>query len=104
MEFTKKLNYFPAKHGVSKHYSPRMIMHRKGLDYKRHCSFVFSKYVLGHNETNPSNTNAPRAMDCIYLCPSPGQTGHDLYHLQTNTVVNHRNCMPMPITPAIIKQ
>eukprot|EP00957_Ditylum_brightwellii_P170193 12955823-Ditylum_brightwellii.AAC.1 len=104
MESTKKLNYFPAKHGVSKHYSPRMIKHREVLDYKCHCSFVFGEYVLGHNENNPSNTNAPRALDCIYLCPSLGQTGHDLYHLQTNSVVNCQNCTPMPITPAIIKQ
>eukprot|EP00957_Ditylum_brightwellii_P069057 5241701-Ditylum_brightwellii.AAC.2 len=63
MESTKKLNYFLVKHSISKHYSPRMIMHRKVLDYKCHCSFVFGEYVLGHNETNPSKTNAPRALD-----------------------------------------
>ena len=27
MESTKKLNFFPAHHGVLKYYSPRMILH-----------------------------------------------------------------------------
>jgi len=32
LEATKKLNYVPAKHGVSRYYSPRMIVHKTGLD------------------------------------------------------------------------
>jgi hypothetical protein len=36
MESTKKLNFFPNRHGVSKHYSPRMILHHENLDYDRH--------------------------------------------------------------------
>jgi hypothetical protein len=29
MESTKKLNFFPNWHGVSKHYSPRMLLHQE---------------------------------------------------------------------------
>ena len=39
-ESAKKLNYFPARHGVSKHYSPRMILHQENLDFDRHCTHV----------------------------------------------------------------
>ena len=33
----KKINFFPAKHGVSKHYTPRKILHKEHLDFQRHC-------------------------------------------------------------------
>ena len=32
MEAAKKLNFFPAKQGVSKYYSPRIILHQHSLD------------------------------------------------------------------------
>ena len=31
MESTKKLNFFPAKGGVSEYYSPRMILHQENV-------------------------------------------------------------------------
>ena len=44
-EAAKKLNFFPAKYGVSKYYSPRMILHQQNLDYEKHCKFSFGTYV-----------------------------------------------------------
>jgi hypothetical protein len=58
MECTKKLNFFPSKHGISKLYSPRMILHQKYLDYLKHCKYTFSLNVQGHDEPTPSNTTA----------------------------------------------
>jgi hypothetical protein len=49
MELAKKLNYFPNKNGVSKYYSPRMILHQENIDYDRHCAYRFGEYVLAHN-------------------------------------------------------
>jgi len=43
MEATRKLNLFPARHGVSKYYSPRMILHQQNIDYERHCRFTLGK-------------------------------------------------------------
>ena len=34
-EATRKLNYFPAHHGVSKYYSPMMIIHKENLVFDR---------------------------------------------------------------------
>ena len=34
MEAPRKMNYFPARYGVSKHYSPRMIVHKENIDYE----------------------------------------------------------------------
>jgi hypothetical protein len=104
MESTKKLNFFPNRHGVSKHYSPRMILHQENLDYNRHCQFVLGEYVQAHDEPSPSNTNAPRTLDCIYLRPTDNaQGGHELLHLQTNKVVKRRNLTPAVVTPSIVK-
>ena len=36
-ESTRKLNYFPARHEASKHYSSRLILHRENLDFKTYC-------------------------------------------------------------------
>ena len=52
MECTKKLNFFPPKDGISKFYSPRMIMHQEQLDYSKHCAVPFGAYVQAHHEPN----------------------------------------------------
>jgi hypothetical protein len=100
----KKLNFFPAKNGISQYYSPRMILHQRNLDYDKHCQYAFGTYVQAHDEPDPSNTNAPRTLDCIYLRYNDNeQGGHDLLHLQTNHMITRRRVTPIPITPAIIK-
>jgi hypothetical protein len=104
MESTKKLNFFPNKNGVSKYFSPQMILHRENIDYERHCTYSLGEYVLAH-EPQPSNTNAPRALDwCIYLRPlDSAQGGHELLHLQTHAVVKRRKLTKAVVTPSIIK-
>ncbi|KAI2512474.1 Reverse transcriptase (RNA-dependent DNA polymerase) [Fragilaria crotonensis] len=47
-ESAKKLNFFPSKNGVSKFYSPRMMLHQRNLDYSRHC-----RYALGTRNITP---------------------------------------------------
>jgi hypothetical protein len=81
----RKLNYFPNKHDVSKHYSPHMIMHKVNLDYNQHCQFTFREYVQAHNDLNIKNTNAPRS-------------------LQTNSVITRAKCTGVPVSTLIIKQ
>jgi len=105
MECTKKLNFFPSKYGISKLYSPRMILHQKNLDYAKHCKYTFGLYVQAHDEPTPSNTNAARTSDCIYLRNRDShQGGHELLHLPTNRVIIRRNITSTPITSAVIDQ
>jgi hypothetical protein len=104
-ESAKKLNFFPAKNGVSHYYSPRMILHQRNLDYNKHCQYAMGTYVQAHDEPTISNTNAPRSLDCIYLRYNDNaQGGHELLHLPTNSIITRRTVTPVPITPAIIKQ
>ena len=104
MESTNKLNFFPPKGGVSKYYSPRMILTGDTLDYNRHCSIPFGTYVQAHNENNPTNTMATRALDCIYLRPIYNQQGgHELLDLATKRVITRRKVTHIPIAPTIIQ-
>ena len=87
-EAARKLNFFPAKYGVSKYYSPRMIMHHQNLDYEKHCKFSFGTYVQAHDEPQPSNTQQARTLDCIYLRPAANaQGGHECFHIPTNRTI-----------------
>ena len=105
MESAKKLNFFPAKNGVSLYFSPRMILHQRTLDYNKHCKYPTGTYVQAHDKPNPTNTTAPRTLDCIYLHYNNNQQGgHELLHLPTNQLITRRTVTPIPITPAIIKQ
>ena len=102
---TKKLNFFPNKNGVSKYYSPRMILHQEHLDYNRHCTYILGEYVLAHEELEPTNTKATRVLDCSYLHPTTNkQRGHELLYIQTNRVITRRRCTQVPMTPVIINQ
>ena len=104
MECTNKLNFFPPKGGISKFYSPRMILTGNVLDYNKHCSTPFGTFVQAHNENNPTNTMAPRALDCIYLRPVYSQQGgHELLDLATKRIITRRRITVLPITPTIIR-
>ena len=82
MVCAKQMNIFPAKNGISKYYSPHMIMSGETYDYKKHCMCEFGTYVQGN--TRSSNTNSPRSVDAIYLRPvSSLQGGHEVMNLAT---------------------
>jgi hypothetical protein len=98
-DFAKKLNVFAAKNGISQYYSPHMILHQQNLDYDKHCQYAFGTYVQAYEEPDPSNTNAPHTLDCIYLQYNDNkQGGHNILNLQTNHMIT-----PILITPVIIK-
>jgi hypothetical protein len=105
MESTKKLNFFPSKGGISEYYSPRMILHQKKLDYKKHCKHSFGSYVQAHDEPNLLNTIAARTLDGIYLqYTNSHQGGHEILHLPTNRTITRKNITEIPVNKEIVKQ
>ena len=81
-----------------------MIMSGKQLDYKKHCQVPFGAYVLANHETEPTNTNAPRAIDAIYLRPLNNiQGGHELMDLNSGKLITRRNVTEIPMTTSVIK-
>ena len=56
LDETRKMNPFPAKGGVSKYYSPKMIIKQTNVDYNKHIKIGFASYVQANQENNPSDT------------------------------------------------
>ena len=101
----RKLNYFPAKHGVSKQCSPKMILHKENIGFERHCKYTLEEYVQLHEDKSIKNTNAPILLDCLYLRPtSNNQGGHEMLYLQTNRVITRNNVTSATTTPSIVNQ
>jgi hypothetical protein len=62
--------------------------------------------VQANNKKNdPSNTNAPRTLDCIYLGPvmDNRQGGHKLLHLGTGKVISCPGVKEIPMSNTIIQ-
>ena len=74
MESASKLNYFPNKHGISKYYSPRQILHKRSLDCEHDCKYYFGQYVQAHEET--TNTQKGRTKEAP--CMRPIEGGHQV--------------------------
>ena len=98
----RQANYFPAKYGISKFYSPRMLIERKPLIYERDCRYNFGAYIQANQPT--TNTPQARTRDGIYLCPSTNsQGGHVVMALDTGKVHNCNNVTVCPATDLVIK-
>jgi hypothetical protein len=100
-ESARKLNYFPSKHGISAHYSPRMILHRETLDYNKHCKYALGDYVQAHRILTPSNRQDPRTLDGIYVRPLAN--GHEIYNLATQAFIVAARVTRQPVTPTVIR-
>ena len=89
MDATKKLNFFPPRGGISKYYSPCMILHQKPLDYNRDCHFSIFTYGIAHDEPDPSNTQQARGIDALYLRVEKSiQGSHEVLNLATGEVIS----------------
>jgi hypothetical protein len=70
----------------------------------KHCQIPFGAYVQANNEPTPTNTNAPRTIDCIYLRSFPNiQGGHELMDLRTGRVITRRRITEIPVTELVIQ-
>ena len=70
MTSASKLNLFPVKGGVSKYYSPNVIMSQRSLNYEKDCAHPYGAYVQANNNNDPTNTHVPRTLDAVYLRPA----------------------------------
>jgi hypothetical protein len=72
---THQLNLFPAKGSVSAYLSPYTVMTGMNLDYNKHYQVPFGTYVQANQENDPTNTQAPRKINTIYLHPMTNKQG-----------------------------
>ena len=65
MDSAKKINFFQPRGGISKVYSPRMILHQENLDFDQHCAYPFGTYLPADDDKQPENSMHPYTLDCI---------------------------------------
>jgi hypothetical protein len=99
------LNAFPMKSGVSKTLSPREIVYRHKLDYKKHCQALFRSYVKAHKEPHPTNGMITRGSPAIILGPTGNQQGtYKLMNLATGKKIKCREWTNYPMPDSVIKR
>jgi hypothetical protein len=85
------LNAFPSKSGFSQTLSPREIVLRHRLDFKKHCRAPFGSYCEAHDEPTPTNNMSSRATPSIVLGPTGNLQGtYKFFNLETGKKIKRR--------------
>ena len=72
-------------------YSPRELILRHRLSYKRHCGAPFGAYCETHEENSPTNSMKSRALPTICLSPTGNFQGtYNFLNLLTGLVIKRR--------------
>jgi hypothetical protein len=99
------LNAFPAKSRISATYSPRELLVRWKLDYKKHCRVLPGTYCETHDEPVPINTMPPHTHECIACGPTGNLQGSvKFYCLTTGRILKRRSFTAMPMPDRVIKR
>ncbi len=98
------LNAFPLKNsGVSAYLSPRELVIRHKLDFKKHCRAQFGSYCGVHDEPVPTNSMNSRTTPAIVLGPTVNLQGtYKFFSLTTGKKLKRRQFMPYPMPDTVI--
>jgi hypothetical protein len=99
------LNALPVRTGISDWFSPRELLVRWGLDYKKHWWVLSGTYCEKHDKLDPSNSMVTWKHKGIALGPTGNLQGSmKLYCLNTGRVLKRCLFIVMPMPHRIIKQ
>jgi hypothetical protein len=99
------LNAFPSKSGVSDTLSPRKIVLRHRLDFKKHCQAPFGSYCEAHDEPTPTNNMSSRATPAFVLGPTGNLQGtYKFFNLETGKKIKRRQFTSYPMPDSVIKK
>ena len=69
LRITKNCSLFPKKEGISKYFSPHILLKKRQIDFQKEFEFSFGDYVQAQVDLDPKNSQLPRSIDAIYLRP-----------------------------------
>ena len=105
LRVSRHYNYFPAKTGISLHYSTATIISSKQVDYKKELEFSFGDYGQANYDHQFTNNNLPRTIDCIYLQRAESwQKGHEIMDLATGEVITRPRFDKCVMTKMVIRR
>jgi hypothetical protein len=97
------LNAFPSKSGISETLSPREIVLRHKLDFKKHCQAPFGSYCEAHDEPAPTNNMMSRSTPSIVLGPTGNLQGtYKFFSLTTEKKIKRRQLTRYPMPDSVI--
>eukprot|EP00804_Cyclotella_cryptica_P029933 CCRYP_017818-RA/>CCRYP_017818-RA protein AED:0.47 eAED:0.36 QI:0/0/0/1/0/0/3/0/323 len=92
------INTLPHKNGISTIMSPREIVLKMKMDFKKHCRVWFRAYVEAGIDETITNTLCDRTEECIVLGPTGKLQGSiACFNLDTGQVVSHHTVTALPI-------
>jgi hypothetical protein len=99
------MNAFPVKSGVSDRISPRELLLRWRLNYKKHCRVEPGTYCEVHDEPIPTNTMMSRTHKAISLGPTGNLQGSvKFYCINMGRVLKRRSFTPMLMPDHVIRR
>ena len=104
MAETAKLDWFPVKGGVSKQYSPNIMLGIPNPDFQRDIKVLQGSSVQAFIDHTIKNDTKSRCIDAVCLRAMPGSsTGHYVMNVATGREVSTQRVTQIPITPLFIK-
>jgi len=99
------MNEFPVKLGISQTFSPRELLLRWRLDYKKHCRVMPGTYCEVHDKPVPTNTMVSCTHKAIVLGPTGNlQRSVKFYCIHTGRVLKSRSFTPMPMPDSVVQR
>ncbi|KAL7474817.1 hypothetical protein ACHAW6_002980 [Cyclotella cf. meneghiniana] len=101
------MNAYVDKQGISDEYSPREIILRWQLDWRKHCKYHFGAYGQAYDDPNPAETNtqAPRSRNIVCVGPMGNMQGSYYFlDLDTKAIIKRRKFTELPIPDSIIRR
>lgn len=100
---TKNRSLFPKKEGISKYFSPHVLLKKRQIDFRKEFEFSFGDYVQAQTNLDPKNNNLPRSIDTIYLQPLDSWQGsHQVMDLQSGRMSRRAKCRKCKMTKLVI--
>ena len=62
LRITKNRSLSPKKGGISKYFSPHVLLKRQQIDFKKEFEFSYGEYVQAQVDLDPKNSNLPRRL------------------------------------------
>ena len=94
---------FPKKGGISKYFSPHVLLGKKQIDFRKEYEFSFGDYVQAFSDLEPKNSQLPQAIDAIYLRPLDNrQGGHQVMDLQTGRMSRRAQVKKCQMTKLVV--
>jgi len=101
---TEKLNWFPAKGGLSNTFTPHQFLELPPIDWNKDLKILQGSYCQAFTERTTKNEFKQRTLDTLFLAPMKNkQGGYVMLNLAINKEVTSTRITQVPITDLVVR-